>query len=151
MSDISRRVRLDLMTAEERAIFNLVGEIEKLGAHPLLTDVVVLLSEARNKLADWVDLTTNKVANMEGLIEGRIVHVVLPSGPQKGEQRPAIIVKVWPDEYGPGIPGVNVQVFSDSDGPSSNDGLPAVSWHTSLKYDESAKELGSWHWIERTS
>lgn len=57
MPDFPRRIRLDLMTPEELAIFNMVGEIEKLGAHPLLTDVVVLLGEARGKLADWVDLT----------------------------------------------------------------------------------------------
>lgn len=56
MPDMPRRIRLELMTPEELAIFNMVGEIEKLGAHPLLTDVVVLLSEARSKLADWVDL-----------------------------------------------------------------------------------------------
>lgn len=57
MPDIPRRIRLDLMTPEELAIYNMIGEIEKLGAHPLLTDVVVLLAEARSKLADWVDLT----------------------------------------------------------------------------------------------
>lgn len=58
MSEIPRRIRLDMMTPEELAIYNLVGEIEKLGAHPLLTDVVVLLGQARDKLADWVDLQT---------------------------------------------------------------------------------------------
>jgi len=57
MSDqIPRRVRLDQMTPEELAIYNLVGEIEALGAHPILTDVVNLLGRARGKLADWVDL-----------------------------------------------------------------------------------------------
>lgn len=56
ISDFPRRIRLDLMTPEELGIYNMVGEVEKLGAHPLLTDVVVLLAEARNKLADWVDL-----------------------------------------------------------------------------------------------
>jgi hypothetical protein len=56
MNDIPRRIRLDLLTTEELAMFHMVGEIEKLGAHPLLTDVVVLLGEARNKLSDWVDL-----------------------------------------------------------------------------------------------
>jgi hypothetical protein len=53
---IPRRARIDLMTKEELGIFNMVGEVEKLGAHPMLTSVVVLLGEARNKLADWVDL-----------------------------------------------------------------------------------------------
>jgi hypothetical protein len=54
--DIPRRIRLDLMTPEELALFNMVGEIEKLGAHPLLTHCVVLLGDARRKLSDWVDL-----------------------------------------------------------------------------------------------
>lgn len=54
-NDIPRRNRFDLMTPEEKSIYEMVGEVEKLGAHPLLTDCVVLLDEARAKLADWVD------------------------------------------------------------------------------------------------
>lgn len=54
--DIPRRIRIDLFTPEEKALFDMVGEIEKLGAHPLLTDCVVLLGDARGKLSDWVDL-----------------------------------------------------------------------------------------------
>jgi hypothetical protein len=53
---LPRRIRLDLMTPEELALYNMVGEIEKLGAHPLLTHCVVLLGDARSKLSDWVDL-----------------------------------------------------------------------------------------------
>lgn len=30
--------------------------LDRLGAHPLLTDVVVLLGQARDKLSDWVDV-----------------------------------------------------------------------------------------------
>ena len=55
-NSIPRRARIDQMTTEELSIWNMVGQVEKLGAHPLLTDVVVLLSDARSKLADWVDL-----------------------------------------------------------------------------------------------
>jgi hypothetical protein len=55
ISYIPRRIRLDRMTKEELAIYNMVGDIENLGAHPLLTDVVVLLQQARDKLADWVE------------------------------------------------------------------------------------------------
>ena len=55
-NDIPRRIRIDLMIREEKAIFDLVGEIEKLGAHPILTDVVVLLGRTRGKLSDWIDL-----------------------------------------------------------------------------------------------
>lgn len=59
MNNFPRRARIDLMTPEELALFNMIGEVEKLGAHPLLTDVVVLLGDARSKLADWVDLQSD--------------------------------------------------------------------------------------------
>ncbi len=34
----------------------MVQKVEKLGADPILTDVVVLLGKAKDRLADWVDL-----------------------------------------------------------------------------------------------
>ncbi len=55
-TNFPRRSRLDLLTPEELAIFNITQQVESLGAHPLLTDVVNLLHEARGKLADWVEL-----------------------------------------------------------------------------------------------
>lgn len=55
-NEIPRRSRLDLVTPEEKALYEMVWQIEKLGAHVLLTDVVVLLGRAREKLADWVEL-----------------------------------------------------------------------------------------------
>lgn len=51
-----RRACLWLLTKEERAIYDIVSEVEKLGAHPLLTDVVVLLGQAKDKLSDWIEL-----------------------------------------------------------------------------------------------
>jgi len=108
---------------------------------------------------------------MEGLIEGRIVHYVLndndagsvnqkraasfgyspdaPKGAQMhlgnramaGEHCPAIVVRVWPHEYGDDKPGANLQVFLDG-----NDSL----WVTSAKFAEpEAIELGTWHWVEK--
>lgn len=56
----SRRSRLDRLTQEELAIFNAVQQVENLGAHPLLTEVVVLLQQARERLADWVELEGEK-------------------------------------------------------------------------------------------
>lgn len=56
MSNTPRRIIAEQMTTEELAIRDLMGRIESLGAHPLLTDVVVLLSEAQRKLADWIDM-----------------------------------------------------------------------------------------------
>ncbi len=53
---IPRRIMLEKMTPEEIAIRAIMLQIENLGAHPLLTDVIVLLDQAREKLADWIDL-----------------------------------------------------------------------------------------------
>ena len=55
-NEIPRRARTENMTPEELAILGLSWQIEELGAHPLLTDVVVALSTAREKLGDWFDL-----------------------------------------------------------------------------------------------
>lgn len=33
--------------------------------------------------------------------------------PTAGEVLPLVIVRIWPDEFGPGIPGVNGQVLLD--------------------------------------
>ena len=50
---IPRRARLDLHTPAEMAIRTAVLEVEAVGAHPLLTDAVILLSQAREKVADY--------------------------------------------------------------------------------------------------
>lgn len=80
---------------------------------------------------------------------GRIVHYVLPSGPSRGEHRPGIIVRVWPESetYGG---TVQLQVFTDNNAQNGfyNDQLPCPLWATSVKYDESGTE-GTWHFPER--
>ncbi len=56
MSDeIQRRNRIDRNITAELVIRDAVWDVEALGAHPQLTDVVNLLTEAREKLADWID------------------------------------------------------------------------------------------------
>ena len=55
MSDIPRRIRVDLFTPAERAIHDAKHAVEAAGAHPLLTDAVVLLAKAQEKVADFVD------------------------------------------------------------------------------------------------
>jgi hypothetical protein len=54
------------------------------------------------------------------------------------ESYPMVVVRVWPDEFGPGIPGVNGQVLLDG-----ND----TFWVTSAK---EGMEPGTWHWPVRT-
>ena len=44
------------MTPEELAIRATIHLVENLGAHILLTQVVTKLSEAQDRLSDWVDL-----------------------------------------------------------------------------------------------
>ena len=51
-----RRSRLDLYTPAELAIRAAVEAVEAAGAHPLLTDAVILLQQAREKVADFVEL-----------------------------------------------------------------------------------------------
>lgn len=54
-TDTPRRARLDRMTAAEIAIYNSMQEVEKVGADVLLTEAIILLSQARDKVADFVD------------------------------------------------------------------------------------------------
>ena len=93
---------------------------------------------------------------MQGLIEGRIVHYVLPDGRYAGEHRPAIVVKVW--RNADGSPPVNgcaqLEVFTDfSNDYIDGEGKHGHLWRTSVVYGENAPDgtypPGSWHWIER--
>jgi hypothetical protein len=93
---------------------------------------------------------------MDGLIEGRIVHFVMP----EGDHRPAVIVKVWEPYAGNPDKGmVNLQVFVDGTNDASKkniDSMPftrtdaerGLFWATSRFYSED-KEPGTWHWIEK--
>lgn len=56
----------------------------------------------------------------------------------EGDIVPLVVVRVWPNEYGEGIPGVNGQAFLDG-----ND----VLWVTSAK---EGTEPGTWAWPART-
>lgn len=52
---IPRRNQMQSWTPAERAIQDAVDVVEAAGAHPYLTEAVVLLSQARAKVADFVD------------------------------------------------------------------------------------------------
>lgn len=51
-----RRNRLDLYTPAEKSIAVAIEAVEVTGAHVLLTDAVNLLSQAKSKVADFVEL-----------------------------------------------------------------------------------------------
>lgn len=52
---IPRRNRIDQFSPAEKAIFDAAQVVESMPAHPRLTDAVVLLSQAREAVADCVD------------------------------------------------------------------------------------------------
>lgn len=52
---IPRRICLDKLSPAEKAIYDAVQAVEQAGADPLLTDAVILLQQARDKVADFVD------------------------------------------------------------------------------------------------
>lgn len=52
---IPRRNCIYLMTPAELAIRNAVDVVEEAGADPLLTEAVILLHQARDKVADYVE------------------------------------------------------------------------------------------------
>ena len=53
--EIPRRCRVDRWCDAELAISRAVDEVEKMPADLRLTDAVILLGEARGKVADFVD------------------------------------------------------------------------------------------------
>lgn len=57
MSDnkIPRRSCIYLLTPAEKAVYDSVQAVEKVGADVRLTDAVVLLQQVREKLADYFD------------------------------------------------------------------------------------------------
>lgn len=57
-----RRNDVTLNTPAELAIRAATEAVEAAGAHPLLTDAVVLLVQARNKVADFVDEEMRRVS-----------------------------------------------------------------------------------------
>lgn len=90
---------------------------------------------------------------MDGLIEGRIVHYVMPDGRCKGEHRPAIIVKIWGDPKQNPPPAVQLAVFVDGTNdyvnlPVQGGSFMPTVWETSIVYSETP-EPSTWHWPER--
>lgn len=55
MNDIPRRCFADRLTPVEKQAHDLVGTIEALGGHPLLTEAQTKVMDAKRILADWID------------------------------------------------------------------------------------------------
>lgn len=56
---IPRRNRIDLMSNSELAIYKAMVQVEKEGAHLILTDVINLLAQAKEKLSNFIDTRGN--------------------------------------------------------------------------------------------
>jgi hypothetical protein len=56
---IPRRHYVNKLIPAERAIYDAIQIVEALGADIRLTDVVIRLSEAKDRLSDWADATGN--------------------------------------------------------------------------------------------
>lgn len=54
-SEFPRRNQLDQLTPAETAIHQAIQAVEAVGAHPLLTDAVILLGQAKDKVSDYID------------------------------------------------------------------------------------------------
>lgn len=57
---IKPRNCIDLQTPAEAAIRAAIAEVEKAGGHPMLTEVVVLLGQALDKLGEYIDDVEDK-------------------------------------------------------------------------------------------
>ena len=54
-NEFPRRSRLDLCEPAEKAIYNAMQEVEKMGADVKLTDAIIKLQEAKELVADFID------------------------------------------------------------------------------------------------
>jgi hypothetical protein len=80
---------------------------------------------------------------------GDLVHYVLPHGQNKGEHRPAIIVKVWGTPTPTHTPFVQLQAFTDNTNDfATGAGSNGLLWGTSVPHDQTEKKPGTWHWPE---
>lgn len=59
MNTVPRRGRVDLYEPAELAIRNAMLEVEKMPADVRLTDAVILLQQAKDKVSDFIDEKLN--------------------------------------------------------------------------------------------
>ena len=60
-NEIPRRIRIDLFHKQEKMIYDAMQEVEKMPADTRLTEAVVLLSKAQEKVADFIDSEEGKL------------------------------------------------------------------------------------------
>ncbi len=67
VNGILRRNRIDLLTPSESLIFAAQQSVEVTGCHPLLTEAAILLRQARDKVADYIDQEQSRQNKMKTL------------------------------------------------------------------------------------
>lgn len=111
---------------------------ERMSQKPVVGNIVVYRLTAEQAVA------INRSRTTSSSIHERISSGHWPRGAQAhmgstvsaGEEVPLLVARVWPDEYGPGVPGLNGQAFLDG-----TDTL----WVTSAREGEGP---GTWSWPE---
>lgn len=104
---------------------------------------------------DLVNPDTVRAPFGGGLTIGRLVHYVLPDGRSEGQERPALIVRVWrarDEKTGklldptPPFP-IQLQVFFDGENDYNTSIAATIGmlWKSSVPYSEEMKP-GTWHW-----
>ena len=91
--------------------------------------------EIHKRMQTSVPSVQGDATSIYGWPEGAQAHI--GNHASAGEVVPLVVVKVWPNEYGENIPGVNGQALLDG-----NDAL----WVTSAK---EGTEPGTWAWPPR--
>lgn len=93
---------------------------------------------------DSLSTTSDTATPMRYASIGAEVGYVLPSGPCKGETRPAKVVRIWDGKL------VNLVVFTDGGndfptGPGSN----GILWVANVSYSDAYRDGDTWHWLSQ--
>lgn len=100
------------------------------------------MSEGTNNPMSDKQQTTDERKPIPGIIEGRVVHYVIPLEQKNGGQhRAATICRVWDTTTGL----VNLNVSWDGNNDNADD---RGTWLGSIYYSED-KAPNTWHWLER--
>jgi len=83
-NEFSRRVQLDKLAPAEKAIYDAIQEVEKVGADVKLTESIILLLKAKDLVSDYVDIQSLKeeVSHLMVLVENKNAYIdTLENGP----------------------------------------------------------------------
>lgn len=81
-----RRSRLDLCEPSEKAIYDAMQEVEKIGADERLTNAIIKLQEAKELVSDYID--EKKSAANENIIDPAADDDTGGSAPPPNKERP---------------------------------------------------------------